>query len=174
MLFFFSRNDFSKVGFIFQWRAEVPFFSVEGFIFRWAGAHWVGISSNEVVWKKFMEKGRSPEALILFALILLSLISNIPMTWRQISRKQIDRKLKKRKKRQNNNSKSKFLVPYLSSSGPDFKYFSARKMRHKFWELTMIWVPHFHRPLPTKYDASYKYYGILMVLQPKKHAWQVY
>ena len=76
---------------------EVPFFSVEEFIFRWAGTYWVGISSNEGVRKKFMEKGRSPEALISFALILLSLISNVPRTSRQILRKQIDRKLKKRK-----------------------------------------------------------------------------
>ena len=97
------------MGFIFQWRAEVPFFSVEGFIFRWAGAHWVGISSNEGIRKKFMENGRSPEALILFALILLSLISSVPTTSRQILRKQTDKVKKKERKDKTTIQKANFL-----------------------------------------------------------------
>ena len=53
----------------------------------WASAQMRGFKKNSWTWG---EKGRSPEALILFALILLNLISNVPGTSRQILRKQIE------------------------------------------------------------------------------------
>ena len=66
-----------------------------------------GFKKNSWMWG---EKGRNPEALILFALILLNLISNVPGTSRQILRKQIDRKfLKKERKDKTTIQKANFL-----------------------------------------------------------------